>query len=105
MHSFPSGHTSGAFCAATCIERNSGIWAGLPAYGVAALTGYSRVDAARHYPSDVLAGAAIGIASARIFDGLHWGVDGKGGIARSPADFKVSIEGRRDFLMELAMRF
>lgn len=105
MHSFPSGHTSGAFCAATCIERNSGIGAGIPAYALAALTGYSRVDSARHYPSDVLAGAAIGILSARIFDGLHWGIDGKGGIARPSAGLKVSFEGRKDVLMELAMRF
>lgn len=105
MHSFPSGHTSGAFCAATCIERNSGIWAGIPAYALAGLTGYSRVDSARHYPSDVLAGAAIGVLSARIFDGLHWGIDGKGGIARPGWDVRVSIEDRCHGVLEVRLWF
>lgn len=72
-HSFPSGHTSAAFAAATLIDSNSGDAFGVPAYGLAALTGYSRVEAKRHYPSDVLAGAAIGILSAQILDHLHWG--------------------------------
>src|SRR5436190_1507805 len=38
--SFPSGHTSTAFCAATLIMRNSGPAVGVPAYGVAFLTGF-----------------------------------------------------------------
>jgi membrane-associated phospholipid phosphatase len=105
MHSFPSGHTSGAFCAATCIERNSGIWAGIPAYALAALTGYSRIDAARHYPSDVLAGAAIGMLSARIFDALHWGMDGKGGIARPGWDVRVTMEDHRHGMLEVVLGF
>jgi membrane-associated phospholipid phosphatase len=103
--SFPSGHTSASFCAATLIERNFGIEAGIPAYAVAALCGYARVSAARHYPSDVMAGAAIGILSARIFDGLHWGVDGKGGIARPGWDLRVTMEDRRHGLLELALAF
>ena len=103
--SFPSGHSSGAFCAATLIERNSGLWAGIPAYALATLTAYGRIDAARHYPSDVLAGAAIGILSARIFDALHWGIDGKGGIARPGWDVRVSMEDHRHGLLEVALRF
>ena len=71
--SFPSGHTSAAFAAATLIDANSDGSFGVPAYGLAALTGYSRMEARRHYPSDVLAGAAIGILSAQILDHLHWG--------------------------------
>ncbi len=72
-NSFPSGHTSTAFAAASLIYDNSGGTIGVPAYGLAALTGYSRMEARRHYPSDVLAGAAIGILSAQILDHLHWG--------------------------------
>ena len=72
-HSFPSGHTSAAFAAATLINDNSGGALGVSAYGLAAMTGYSRMEARRHYPSDVLAGAAIGILSAEILDHLHWG--------------------------------
>lgn len=72
-HSFPSGHTSAAFAAATLIDANAGGAVGVSSYGLAALTGYSRMDAKRHYPSDVLAGAAIGILSAQVMDYLHWG--------------------------------
>ncbi|HVE40410.1 MAG TPA: phosphatase PAP2 family protein [Planctomycetota bacterium] len=71
--SFPSGHTSSAFAAASLINDNSGGVIGVSAYGLAALTGYSRMEARRHYPSDVLAGAAIGILSAQVLDSLHWG--------------------------------
>jgi len=103
--SFPSGHTSASFCAATLIERNSGIEAGIPAYAVATLCGYARVSAARHYPSDVLAGASIGILSARIFDSLHWGVDGKGGIARPGWDVRFSMDDRSHGMLEVALEF
>lgn len=103
--SFPSGHSSGAFCAATLIERNSGTEAGIAAYAVASLCAYARVSAARHYPSDVLAGAAIGILSARIFDTLHWGIGGKGGIARPGWDLRVSMEDRSHGLLEVARDF
>jgi hypothetical protein len=72
-HSFPSGHSSTAFAAASLINSNSGGVLGASAYGLAAVTGYSRIEARRHYPSDVLAGAAIGILSAQVLDHLHWG--------------------------------
>jgi membrane-associated phospholipid phosphatase len=71
--SFPSGHTSTAFAAASLIDANSGGALGVSAYGLASLTGYSRMDAHRHFPSDVLAGAAIGILTAQVLDHLHWG--------------------------------
>jgi hypothetical protein len=81
--SFPSGHASAAFTAATLIDLNSGPELGIPAYALAGLTAYSRVETARHFPSDVLAGAAIGALSAGIVDALHFGRgrDGRG-IAR-----------------------
>jgi PAP2 superfamily len=105
VHSFPSGHSSGAFAAATLIERNSGELAAIPAYSLAALTAYSRVDAARHYPSDVLAGAAIGILTARIFDGLHWGVGEKGGIARLSAEVAMDTLGHGELLLQLGVTY
>jgi hypothetical protein len=71
--SFPSGHTSMAFCAATLIARDAGPALGVPAYGVAFLTGFSRVESGRHYVSDVLAGAALGTAVALAVDALHFG--------------------------------
>jgi len=105
VHSFPSGHSSGAFTAATLIERNSGEWAAIPAYALAAVTAFARVSAARHYPSDVIAGAAIGILSARIFDGLHWGVDERGGIARPSVEVAVGSLEERGFLLQLGVGF
>lgn len=66
-HSFPSGHTSVAFQGASFIQRRYGWRYGLPAYAGAAFVGWSRIDCEMHYPSDVLAGAAIGIASSYLF--------------------------------------
>lgn len=63
--SFPSGHTSSAFCIATAIALDNKQWyirTGVFTY--ACLVGYSRVHLGVHYPSDVLAGAVVGMASA-----------------------------------------
>jgi membrane-associated phospholipid phosphatase len=65
--SFPSGHTSGAFQGAAFIHARYGFEAALPAYAASALVGYSRVDGRYHYTHDVIAGAAIGIASSMYF--------------------------------------
>ena len=65
--SFPSGHTSISFCSAEFIRRRYGLEYGLPSYAVASFVAYSRVEARRHYPRDVAAGAAIGIISSYVF--------------------------------------
>jgi membrane-associated phospholipid phosphatase len=68
--SFPSGHASGSALSATLAYRNmERLSSAYPAAdtasrmvftGFAAATGWARVEAKQHYPSDVLAGAAIG---------------------------------------------
>jgi membrane-associated phospholipid phosphatase len=58
--SFPSGHTSNAFAAATTLHRRYGWKTGFPAYAVATLTGVARERARKHHWYDVVAGAAIG---------------------------------------------
>jgi len=59
--SFPSGHTTLAFAAATALDRETGsIWVPIVAYPTAALVGWSRVADREHWTSDVVAGAAIG---------------------------------------------
>ena len=63
--SFPSGHTSSAFATAAVLQRHLGWKAGIPAYGVAAYVGASRIQMKRHYLSDVAFGAAIGIMAGR----------------------------------------
>jgi len=62
-YSFPSGHTSSAFATATVLQRHYGWKVGLPAYAVAAYVGGSRMAENRHYLSDVLFGAALGIVA------------------------------------------
>jgi membrane-associated phospholipid phosphatase len=63
--SFPSGHTAISFASATVLQRDLGWKAGIPAYAVAAYVAASRVQAKRHYLSDVAFGAMIGIAAGR----------------------------------------
>ena len=58
--SFPSGHTTNAFAAATTLHRRYGWEVGFPAYAVATLTGVARERARKHYGGDVVVGAAIG---------------------------------------------
>jgi membrane-associated phospholipid phosphatase len=62
--SFPSSHASTSFAAAAAIG-SAYPKARIPAYLIASLIAYSRVYNQRHYPTDVLAGAAIGVLSAR----------------------------------------
>jgi membrane-associated phospholipid phosphatase len=70
-HSFPSGHTSAAFCAASYLDIRYGDPWGMPAYVLAAITGWSRIESNNHYPWDVAAGAVVGVASNLIFTRRH----------------------------------
>ena len=67
QHSFPSGHAASAFAGAAFLQRRYGWGLGVPSYALASFVGYSRVEAKRHYTSDVVAGAAIGIAANCVF--------------------------------------
>lgn len=105
-HSFPSSHSAIAFTGATMIERNSGELWGIPAYALAAFTGFERVEAGRHFPSDVLVGAAVGVLSAGIIDALHWGAGpGSGGIARPRLTCNVEMDGLRGGMLQIAIAF
>ncbi len=77
--SFPSGHTAQAFAAATFMAKEYGdqsIWYSIGAYTVATGIGAMRVLNNRHWVSDVLAGAGIGILATNIAyltHGYKWG--------------------------------
>jgi len=63
--SFPSGHTASAFATARVFQQHFGWRAAVPAYAVAGFVGASRMASGKHYLSDVLVGAGIGIAGGR----------------------------------------
>ena len=65
--SFPSGHSASAFAGAAFLERRYGWSIGAPAYALATFVAVSRVEAKRHYTTDVVAGGAIGILSNLVF--------------------------------------
>lgn len=67
--SFPSGHTSIAFTNAALLYyeyKDSNIWYASSGFLFATATGILRIANNRHYTSDVLAGAGIGLASGLI---------------------------------------
>ena len=65
-NSFPSGHTATAFMGAELVRIEYGTWCGVGAYAVATGVGFLRMYNGRHWLHDVLAGAGIGILSARV---------------------------------------
>jgi membrane-associated phospholipid phosphatase len=70
--SFPSGHTASAFATATVLQQHFGWKAGIPAYAFAGFVGASRMASSKHYLTDVLVGAGVGIAVGRTVT-LHVG--------------------------------
>ena len=65
-NSFPSGHTATAFCGAELVRLEYGGWYGTSAYALATLTAFMRTYNHRHWLNDLVAGAGIGILSARV---------------------------------------
>ena len=69
-NSWPSGHTATSFVGATILHKEYGLtqspWYSVAGYGVATATGIMRVLNNRHWVSDVLSGAGIGIMSGEI---------------------------------------
>ena len=84
--SFPSGHTSLAFAAASTLAERQGWGVGIPAHVAAAFVGFARVKADKHHWYDVLVGAGIGEAAGFLITRkpaenmalMPWG-DSKGG--------------------------
>jgi hypothetical protein len=60
---FPSGHTSATFATAAVIQQHYGWKLGLPFYALGVYAGASRITAEKHWASDVVFGAAVGMAS------------------------------------------
>ncbi len=76
--SFPSGHTTAAFAFAAAMDREyrvlglrSAYWVGPALYGAATLTGLARMHADKHWASDVVMGAGVGLVSALVVSRFH----------------------------------
>lgn len=59
--SFPSGHTANAFAIARLLQRGHGARIGMPLYALGIFVAAGRVEDNRHYFSDVIMGAALGL--------------------------------------------
>ncbi len=74
--SFPSGHTTLAFCTATSAfwvaRRRKHNNVGLILFPWATMVGWSRVYRGVHWPSDVVAGACVGVAVASLIEFAIW---------------------------------
>ena len=71
-YSFPSGHTASAFVAAEFMRqeyKDVSPWYGVAGYAMAAATGYLRMYNNKHWLSDVVAGAGVGIMSTKL---VYW---------------------------------
>jgi membrane-associated phospholipid phosphatase len=69
-YSFPSGHTSAAFATATVLQHEFGWKGGAPSYLIASYIGAARAAANKHYVSDLIVGAALGVVSGRAVTAL-----------------------------------
>jgi membrane-associated phospholipid phosphatase len=66
-NSFPSGHTAGAVAVSRAFAREYPEHR-IPAYAAAATIAAAQVPACNHYPSDIGAGAVVGLASEWLVD-------------------------------------
>ena len=72
----PSGHTTVAFALATALADDiHRPWASVGLYTLATGVGWSRINDNRHWLSDVVGGAVLGITSAKLVNG-HWQIFG-----------------------------
>lgn len=99
--SFPSGHTSIAFCGATTFMHeyySVSPWIGVAGYAVATTVAVDRVRRNRHHWGDVVAGAAIGCLSAEagyLIGDLILGKDKKNddvSLAVSPMGLELKLQ-------------
>ncbi|UCF06551.1 MAG: phosphatase PAP2 family protein [bacterium] len=70
--SFPSGHTTSAFSTVPVIWHHLGWQAGVGASVLAVSTGFGRMEENRHYLSDILVGAAIGLVVGKAVIGQRY---------------------------------
>jgi hypothetical protein len=76
-YGFPSYHAASSFAIAGVIDEYYGLRAGLPAYALAGLIGWSRIDLRAHDLSDVVFGAVLGTVIGKSVAHYHRTGDGR----------------------------
>lgn len=109
-NSFPSGHTATAFTAATILHKEYGLtrspWWSILGYGCATTTGIMRTLNNRHWISDVLVGAGIGVISTDLGYAVGDLIFKKKGINMEPRKNVTDLmENASFFRLELGMQF
>ncbi len=69
--SFPSAHVAYAFATASVLGAYYGPKVGVPVYALAVLTAVARMQDNRHWLTDTLGGAAIGIGFGLLFSSIN----------------------------------
>jgi len=91
-YSFPSGHTSSAFCIAPVLGHHLGWRAQVPAVALGVITALGRMQDRHHYLSDVIFGAALGWAAGDLSVRLSGRDDTGGSLVLAPG--AVGYTGR-----------
>ena len=90
--SFPSGHAAGGFAVATVLSRHYGWKAAIPAYIGATYIAAARVHDNKHYLSDVVFGAAMGLAGGRtVLKAGRYGAQLAPALARGGVALRVTL--------------
>ena len=85
--SFPSGHTAIAFGVASSLSRDiKGRWDDVALYGAASLTGLARMNDNKHWFSDVIGGAVVGIFAGR------WATRGNRTVVAGPSGVSMNFQ-------------
>lgn len=90
--SFPSGHSAGSFAFAAFVFTLERRW-GMLALSLASMVAASRVALGVHYPSDVMAGAILGMTIGGLCGHLSQRLDSRPRIRRSPGGVPPSLLG------------
>ncbi|AUC77309.1 phosphatase PAP2 family protein [Olleya sp. Bg11-27] len=96
-HAFPSGHTAVAFSGASFLQRRYGLEYGIPAYAIASIVAYSRIEGIndRHDGWDVLGGILVGVGSTYLFTTPY-----------QKEHYKISFRsGNNNYLIGLTYKF
>lgn len=100
--SFPSGHTTGAFAAATVfsLEYKDKKLVPFISYGFATLIGLSRITENKHWLTDIIAGAALGyITGQQVVNNYHRYAR----IRNGETDMKAKRKNQLSFMLDYNM--